>query len=85
MNELERTILGLARAIAYAIVWIAAAVGVFRLGVAQLWGSGSDLGLIGAVLLAAVAVMALAYVGVIMLRDLNRRLGGGKIHDDVRH
>jgi hypothetical protein len=74
MPELERTILGVARAIAYAIVWIAAAVGVFRLGVAQLWGSGSDLGLVGAVLLAAAAIMALAYVGVVMLRDLNRRL-----------
>jgi hypothetical protein len=74
MPELERTILGVARAIAYAIVWIAAAVGVFRLGVAQLWGSGSDLGLVGAVLLAAVAIMALAYVGVVMLRDLDRRL-----------
>jgi hypothetical protein len=73
MPELERTILGVARAIAYAIVWIAAAVGVFRLGVAQLWGSGSDLGLVGAVLLAAVAIMALAYVGVVMLRDLDRR------------
>ena len=85
MNELERTILGLARAIAYAIVWIAAAVGVFRLGVAQLWGSGSDLGLVGAVLLAAVAVVALAYVGVLMLRDLNGRLSGGKIHDDIGH
>ena len=56
-----------------------------RLGVAQLWGSGSDLGLLGAVLLAAVAVMALAYVGVIMLRDLNRRLGGGNIHGDAGH
>lgn len=82
MNDLERTILGLARAIAYAIVWIAAAVGVFRLGVAQLWGSGSDLGLIAAVVLAAAAVMALAYVGVLMLRDLRRRLNLGEDHVD---
>lgn len=81
MNDLERTILGLARAIAYAIVWIAAAVGVFRIGVGWLWGSGSDLGLVAAVLLAAFAVMALAYVGVIMLRDLRKRLNLGDDHE----
>lgn len=62
-----------ARAIAYAIVWTALAVFVFRMGVAQLWGSGSDIGLFAAVALAAVAVPGLAWLAVVMLRDIDRR------------
>ena len=63
----------MARAIAYAIVWVAIAVAIFRIGVAGLWGSGSDLGLVAAVALAAAAVMGLAWLAVLMLRDLSKR------------
>ena len=73
MNDLERNILAVARAIAYAIVWVAVAVAIFRIGVAGLWGSGSDVGLIAAVVLAAAAVMGLAWLAVLMLRDLSKR------------
>ena len=77
MNDLERNILGVARAIAYAVVWVAVAVAIFRLGVAQLWGSGSDLGLVAAVVLCAAAVLGLAWLAVFMLRDLARRFPSG--------
>ena len=77
MNDLERNILAVARAIAYAIVWVAVAVAIFRIGVAGLWGSGSDLGLVAAVALAAVAVIGLAWLAVFMLRDLSRRFPSG--------
>ncbi|MGZ8407581.1 MAG: hypothetical protein ACXWVJ_06105 [Caulobacteraceae bacterium] len=73
MDNLERNILGMAVAIAYAIIWVAAAVVVFRFGVAGLWGSGSDLGLIGAVGVAALGVVGLAWLAILMLRDLNKR------------
>jgi hypothetical protein len=71
----ERQVMAVARGIAYAIIWVAISVAVFRFGVAALWGSRSNLGLIAAVLLAAGAVMALAYLGVKMLTDVRRRLG----------
>jgi hypothetical protein len=77
LNDLERNILAVARAIAYAIVWVAVAVVVFRIGVAGLWGSGSDLGLVAAVALCAVAVIGLAWLAVFMLRDLSRRFPSG--------
>lgn len=77
MNDLERNILAVARAIAYAIVWVAVAVVAFRLGVAGLWGSGSDLGLVAAVVLAAASVIGLGWLAVLMLRDLNKRFQPG--------
>lgn len=73
VNDLERNILAVARALAYAIVWVAVAVATFRIGVAGLWGSGSDLGLVAAVALAAVAVIGLGWLAVFMLRDLQKR------------
>ena len=73
MNDLERNILAVGWAIAYAIVWVVIAVAIFRIGVAGLWGSGSDLGLIAAVVLAAAAVIGLAWLAVFMLRDLSKR------------
>ena len=77
MNDLERNILAVALAIAYAIVWVAVAVAVFRIGVAGLWGSGSDLGLVAAVALAAGAVIGLGWLAVLMLRDLAKRFPPG--------
>lgn len=77
MNDLERNILAVARAIAYAIVWVAVAVAAFRIGVAGLWGSGSDLGLVAAVILAAATVIGLGWLAVLMLRDLNKRFQPG--------
>ena len=77
MNDLERNILAVARAIAYAIVWVAVAVAIFRIGVAGLWGSGSDLGLVAAVALCAAAVIGLAWLAVLMLRDLSRLFPSG--------
>ncbi len=77
MNDLERNILAVARGIAYAIVWVAVAVAIFRLGVARLWGSGSDLGLVAAVALCTAAVPGLAWLAVFMLRALARRFPSG--------
>jgi hypothetical protein len=77
LNDLERNILAVARTVAYAIVWVAVAVAAFRLGVAGLWGSGSDLGLVAAVALAAVAVIGLGWLAVLMLRDLAKRFQPG--------
>ena len=77
MNDLERNIHAVARAIAYAIVWVAVAVAVFRLGVARLWGSGSDLGLVAAVVLCALAVVGLGWLAAFLLRDLSRRFPSG--------
>jgi hypothetical protein len=77
LNDLERNILAAARAIAYAIVWVAIAVAVFRLGVARLWGSGSDIGLVAAVALCAAAVLGLGWLAVFMLRDLASRFPSG--------
>ena len=73
MNSLERQILAIAWALAYAIVWTAAAIVLFRLGVAGLWGSGTNVGLVAAVALAAVGVLGLGYLAVAMIRDWRKR------------
>jgi hypothetical protein len=73
MNEQERAFIGVAWAIAYAIVWFALLILLFRYGVAALWGSGNDLGLVAAPVLAAAGVVGLSYLAVIMVRDLRKK------------
>lgn len=73
MDKPERQILGLGGALAYLIVWAAAAFVLFRLGVAWVWGLRIPLAPMWAVVLAAVGVLALAWLAVFLLRDFNRR------------
>lgn len=73
MNEQERSVIGVAWAVAYAIVWLVLLVLLFRYGVGALWGSGNDLGVIAAPVLAAAGIVGLTYLAVIMLRDLRKK------------
>jgi hypothetical protein len=70
----EREIIGLGRAIAYLIVWVAFAFVVFRLGVASVWGWRNDLAPVAAVALAAAGVLGLAYLAAFLVRDWKKRL-----------
>ena len=71
-DGLGRALIGTAKAAACVIVWLMAAVVVIRLGVPMLWGSGSDLGLVAAPLLAAGGLIGLAYLAVGMVRLVSR-------------
>lgn len=62
----------IAKGLAYAIVWIAAAATLLRGVVGPLWGSASDYGLAGAVLALAGGILALAWLAAAMLADLSR-------------
>lgn len=73
MDRPERQILGLGGALAYLIAWAAAAFVLFRLGVAWVWGLRIPLAPMWAVVLAAVGVLALAWLAAFLLRDFNRR------------
>ena len=68
----DRTLLAAGKAAAYVVLLLAAALALFRGGVATLWGSASDLGLVAAVLLAAVGMIALVWLGGVMVRDVRR-------------
>ena len=73
MDNAERQILGLGRALAYLMVWAGAAFVLFRLGVAWVWGLRVPLAPMWAVALAAAGVVGLAYLAVFLIRDFNRR------------
>lgn len=70
MTSFDRTLIGLAKAVAYVILIATAAVVVFRFGVGTLWGSRSDLGMIAAPAVAAFGVIGLAYAVRLAARDL---------------
>ena len=55
------------------IVWAVLLVALFRYGVGELWGSGNDLGVIAAPVLAAFGALALSYLAVLMVRDLRKK------------
>jgi hypothetical protein len=65
----DKIIFGVAKAIAYAILFIAAALVLFRGVVNTLWGSGSELGLLGAVAAAALGVLGLTWLFRVLFRD----------------
>lgn len=66
----ESQFIGAAKGAAYALLWIAAAMTLFRGVVGPLWGSASDYGLFGAVAAAAFGVLGLAWVALVMFRDV---------------
>lgn len=74
VDKPERQILGLGGALAYLMVWSAAAFVLFRLGVAAVWGMRIPFAPMWAVALAAVGVVALAWLAVFPPRDVNRRV-----------
>lgn len=71
-DNTERTVIGIAKLAAYVVVWLIAAVLIFRFAVPALWGSRSDLGLIAAPLVGAAGVAVLAWLGLILFRDLRK-------------
>jgi len=73
VDKSEDQILGLGRALAYLIVWAGAAFLLFRLGVAWVWGLRIPLAPVWAVALAAVGVLALAWLAAFLIRDFKRR------------
>lgn len=74
----DRLFLAIAKGLAFLILWIAAAVVLFRFGVGSLWGSRSDLGLLAAPFLAAFGVLGLAWLALAMVRDIRRGLAQPK-------
>jgi hypothetical protein len=71
-DSTERTVLGIAKFVAYVIGWLVAAVLIFRFAVPALWGSRSDLGLIAAPLAGALGVVLLAWLALLIYRDLRK-------------
>ncbi|MDQ0462588.1 hypothetical protein QO010_000336 [Caulobacter ginsengisoli] len=71
-DNTERTVIGIAKFVAYVIGWLVVAVIIFRFAVPALWGSRSDLGLIAAPLAGAAGVALLAWLGLIFYRDLRK-------------
>lgn len=78
----EREVIGGAKAAAYLILWIAAAVVLLRIVVGQLWGSGSDLGMVAAVAALAVGIVGLAWLGILFYRDAARHFRTTKEDDE---
>lgn len=74
----EREVIGGAKAAAYLILWIAAVVILLRIIVGQLWGSGSDLGMVAAVAALAVGIVGLAWLGILFYRDASRHFRATK-------
>ena len=70
----DRQYFSVAKAIAYLILFAAAGVVLLRIVIGPLWGSASDLGMIGAVLAAAAGVLGLAWLGRLMVRDVAKGL-----------
>lgn len=67
---MERQFIGVAKGIAYAIVWLAALVVLIRGVVGPLWGSASDLGLVGAVLAGVGGVFVLVIIAPRLIKDV---------------
>jgi hypothetical protein len=71
-DNTDRTVLGIAKFVAYVIGWLVVAVLIFRFAVPALWGSRSDLGLIAAPAAGALGVAVLAWLALILYRDLRK-------------
>jgi hypothetical protein len=70
MKQPERLLMGVSKALAWAISIMAAAVVLFRYTVGFLWGSGSDLGMIAAPFVAAFGLVAIAYFITLAVRNV---------------
>jgi hypothetical protein len=70
----DKQYFSVAKAIAYVILFFAAVVALLRIVIGPLWGSASDLGMIGAVLAAAAGVLGLAWLARLMFRDVAKGL-----------
>lgn len=70
----DRQYFSIAKAVAYLILFAAAGVVLLRVVIGPLWGSASDLGMIGSVLAAAAGVLGMAWLGRLMFRDVARGL-----------
>lgn len=70
----DKQYFSLAKAVVYVILFLAVLIAWLRLVVGPLWGSASDLGLIGAVLAGAGGVLGLAWLARLMVRDVARGL-----------
>jgi len=68
----EREVTGTAKAVAYAILWLAALFILLRVIVGQLWGSATDFGLIAAVAALAGGIAGLMWLAFFLWRDVNR-------------
>ena len=71
-DSTERTVLGIAKFVAYVVGWLVVAVLIFRFAVPALWGSRTNLGLIAAPAVGAAGGVALAWLGLILYRDLRK-------------
>lgn len=67
---MDRQLIGAAKAVSYFIVWVAAAVTLYRGIVGPLWGSQSDYGLFGAVAAGALGLIGLAWLASILAKDV---------------
>lgn len=65
----DRAFIGVAKSAAYAVLWLAATVTLFRGVVGPLWGSRSDFGLVGAVGAGALGLIGLAWLAGVLFRD----------------
>lgn len=68
----DKHLFGAAKAVAYTIIFIAAVLVLFRGVVNTLWGSGTELGLLGAVAAAALGVLGLAWLFGVLFRDVRK-------------
>lgn len=68
----DRYLLGGAKAASYTILFIAAALTLFRGVVGPLWGSRSDYGLFGAVIAGSAGLIGLAWLAGILIRDVQK-------------
>jgi uncharacterized membrane protein YjjP (DUF1212 family) len=66
----DRVIWGLAKTAVYSVLMLAAVIALFRYGVAGLWGSGSDLGLLAAVAVGCLGTLGLVKTGVFLAKDV---------------
>lgn len=72
MTPTERVMIGIAKALVYAISILTAAIVLFRYTLGFLWGSGSDLGMIAAPFVGALGVLGLTYLIIFADRDVRR-------------
>lgn len=77
----DRHLILAAKAAAYLIGFVAAGVFLIRNVVGPLFGSASDLGLLGAVGALAFGLIGLAWAGRAAVRDLRRNLENSKANE----
>ncbi len=61
---------GAAKVIAYAMLWLTALIVLARGVISPLWGSGTELGLLGAAAIAPLGVLGLFWLAYTFYRDI---------------